>query len=334
MPGKTTIQWTDMSWNPITGCQKVSEGCRNCYAKAIHDRRYKAHLSGKEMPKQYHDAFEVVQFHENRLDFPLHVRKPTKFFVNSGSDVFHESVSYEFIRRMFDVMIACRQHTFQILTKRPHRMLDFTAWHIGQEKAEGFTIKQYPSNVWFGVSVEDQATANSRIPLLLQTPAAIRFISAEPLLGEINGSYGQWLSSVEAEKIEDSDSHKLKMKNSIDWVICGGESGKNARPMHPDWARSLRNQCQAAGVPFFFKQWGAYLPVEKIPEPGAPGIYVWESQDGIRRNPDYYTVHQWDDHTVSIRLPKYHNAELDGLEWHEHPLIGRSAEGGQSFVPT
>jgi protein gp37 len=228
MGTETKIEWTDATWNPVTGCTNVSEGCRNCYAERVLPR------TGQ--------SFDTVVCHPDRLDAPLHWRKPRRIFVNSLSDLFHEDVPREFIKSVVGVTVDCPQHTFQILTKRPQRMLEFC-----RECA-------FPSNVWLGVSCEDQQTADERIPLLLQTPAAVRFISAEPLLGPIDARRYLPVIARPREAISEVAASRTPRNDRLDWVICGGESGPHARPMHPTWARSIRDQCQAAGVPFFFKQ--------------------------------------------------------------------------------
>ncbi|MEM7737642.1 MAG: phage Gp37/Gp68 family protein [Deinococcota bacterium] len=220
----TSIEWTDETWNPVVGCTKVSQGCKNCYAKTLHDKRHKAYLDGKQMPKQYAEPFETIQLKPERLEQPLHWRNPRKIFVNSVSDLFHEQVPFEFIDRVFAIMAATPKHTYQILTKRPERM------HLYLRNL----YKKPLPNVWLGTSVENQDVIH-RIDELRQVPAVLRFLSCEPLLGPL-----------------ELDLH------DIHWVIVGGESGKDARPMHPDWARAIRDQCIEADVPFFFKQWGAY----------------------------------------------------------------------------
>src|SRR3990167_4822889 len=226
------IEWTDETWNPTTGCNKVSEGCKNCYAEVQHRRMMAMH------PKKYKRPFLDGAFaDEASLENPLHFKKPTKFFVNSMSDLFHENISFTFIARVVRMMEDCPQHTFQVLTKRPERMLEFWNW---------FSKHALPpaENVWLGVSCENQKAADERIPLLLQVPAAVRFLSCEPLFGEIN------------------IRKYFTMLRTLHWFIAGGESGHHARPMHPDWARGLRDQCKAAGVPFFFKQWGEWVGLE------------------------------------------------------------------------
>lgn len=224
----TKIEWATDVWNPVTGCQKVSQGCKNCYAER---------LAGRFWGDR---KFTDVQVHPDRLDQPLKWRKPRRIFVSSMSDLFHEDVPTSFIGDVVDVMGSCPQHTFMILTKRPQRMADL--WRINS--APGGVLSGGLSNAWLGVSAEDQKTADERIPYLLQTPAAVRFLSCEPLLGPIDLGF-PFVSD-----------NPLMVQRHVDWVIAGGEGGPGARPMHPDWARGLRDQCVSAGVPFFFKQWG------------------------------------------------------------------------------
>jgi protein gp37 len=262
----TKIEWTDETWNPVTGCTKVSQGCKNCYAERLAPRVFAGQMyspPGETVPTRPR-VFTDVLCHPERLDAPLHWKKPRRVFVNSMSDLFHEDVPDEFIGNVFSTMGNCddqdRGHTFQILTKRPERMLIYMkehardAWNGPRMNCSAFP----PRNVWLGVSVEDQATADERIPLLLQTPAAVRFISYEPALGPIN--LGWYLGRF--------DPMQGATTPNLHWLIAGGESGPNARPSHPDWFRAVRDQCAAAGVPFFFKQWGEWLGAE---QDGAPG---------------------------------------------------------------
>jgi protein gp37 len=277
MADKSSIEWTDATWNPVTGCTKVSPGCDHCYAERIVER-----FKGK-------GAFENVTLNEERLDAPLRWRKPRRVFVNSMSDLFHDSVPDEYIATVFAVMAFARQHTFQVLTKRHGRMRSLlnrqsfrrdvqrVALRREGDRAPWLVKPWWPlRNVWLGVSVEDQKHANLRIPALLDTPAAVRWISAEPLLGPIDlhakdsRTFGpQWLP-VTAYGVNTPDHragdgspigdlYKDMYGPNLDWVVIGGESGPGARPMHPDWARSLRDQCSAAGVPYFFKQTGSLL---------------------------------------------------------------------------
>lgn len=228
---KTRIEWADEVWNPISGCTKVSEGCRHCYAERVARRFW-----GER-------KFGDVRMHPEKLDEPLHWRKPRRVFVNSMSDLFHPSINGDFIANVFRVMEKTPAHRYMILTKRPKEMWNW----FGKYNAE----KPLP-NVWLGVSVETQKTADERIPWLLRTPAAVRFVSAEPLIGPVDlRSYFNSFQPMPWPTIAYPKIH---------WLICGGESGPGARPMHPDWARSLRNQCVDAGVSFFFKQWGEWWP--------------------------------------------------------------------------
>lgn len=236
------IEWTDKTWNPVTGCTKVSQGCKNCYAERMYERFHG------------HGSFKNVICHQDRLTIPMKWKKPSMVFVNSMSDLFHEDVPFLFINAVFSVMADISHHIYQVLTKRPERMIEFFQW-----KKEQFGITWQPSpNVWIGVSVEDQKTADERIPLLLKVQAAIRFLSCEPLLEEID--------FYKTSAVMPSDIHHPwrngPILQGIHWIICGGESGTYARPMHPDWARSLKVQCEIGGVPYFFKQWGEYWPGE------------------------------------------------------------------------
>lgn len=278
MADKTGIEWTDATWNPIRGCSRVSEGCRNCYAEGVAKR-----FSGPGLPYegliakggQWNGEIKLVP---EQLNQPLRWSKPRRIFVNSMSDLFHENVPYTYIDKVFAVMAMAHWHTFQVLTKRPDRMVAYFA-DIKKSPERGFNVCSYFSaddeqidriaciprglpNVWLGVSVEDQATADERIPLLLQTPAAVRWISAEPLLGPVDLTrlnYAAHAYEIDALNAENNDGTYYE-HTSLDWVVVGGESGRSARPMLREWARSLRDQCQAAGVPFLFKQWGEWAP--------------------------------------------------------------------------
>lgn len=281
MSDRTGIEWTDATWNPIRGCSRVSEGCRHCYAEG-QAARIIAMDRGRGVPEgqgsydgllakagQWNGKIKVV---DEALEQPLRWQKPRMIFVNSMSDLFHENVSDKVIDRIFAVMALATQHTFQVLTKRPERMKAYlstpnregivkgAAWellgHMPKRSNAGMKPAFPLPNVWMGVSVEDQTAADERIPLLLQTPAAVRWISAEPLLGAVDLSDWLEVGSLESE---------LGLSNpGIDWVVVGGESGHKARPMHPSWARWLRGQCAAAGVPFLFKQWGEWAPGENV----------------------------------------------------------------------
>jgi protein gp37 len=224
MGTKTGIEWTNAVWNPMTGCTKLSAGCDNCYAAVVASRRtrdvYLKQPPVKDTPQNRADPF-APRFWEDRLTAPLGWKRPMRIFVNSMSDVFHGQFGLDMIRAVFDVMILANWHQFQVLTKRPERALrlaDQLPW---------------PENVWLGTSIENMEVA-LRADSLRATPAAVKFISAEPLLGPVD---------------------RLDL-SSIDWVIGGGESGVGARPCDPSWATGLRDHCQREGVAFFWKQWG------------------------------------------------------------------------------
>lgn len=321
MSDNSAIEWTDATWNPVTGCEKVSPGCDHCYAETFAER-------WRGTPGHYFEQGFDVTLRPGRLDEPLRWRKPRRIFVNSMSDLFHDDVPDEFIARVFAVMALAQRHTFQVLTKRHGRMrslFNSRNWRgsvAGQvrllrpdQPLAEFDALTMPfiggeglPNIWLGVSVEDQKRADLRVPALIDTPASVRFLSCEPLLGPVDIS--RWVSA-------------------LDWVIVGGESGPGARPMRPEWAHDLRDQCTAAGARFFFKQWGAWCPPHQdfgqsiydhvtnedacqvVSSSGAllgrpwPG---WRFQDGSR------------DGVVMRRYPKGAAGRvLDGRTWDEMP---------------
>lgn len=291
MADHTHIEWTDATWNPVTGCREVSPGCKNCYAK----RDWQRLSAPRPVPNAYTGReFHDVQFHPERLHQPSQWKKPRRIFVNSMSDLFHEDVTDQQIEAVFAEMQANERHTFQALTKRIERA---KAWldrvkpspvdgiltldgapprHHGGT-AVAFMAASWPlRNVWLGVTVVNQAEADRDIPLLLATPARVRFLSVEPMLSSIDlrelvtRSDPYLTEAVDALRgeltsVNDHGSGRTDRCARIDWVICGGESGPHARPSHPDWFRSLRDQCAAAGVPFLFKQWGEWLRCETEP---------------------------------------------------------------------
>ena len=254
MADKTGIEWTDATWNPVTGCAKVSAGCKHCYAERNWGRL-------QHLPAYAGRAFTDVATHADRLLQPLSWKRPRRIFVNSMSDLFHQDIHDDFIGMVFRTMARAPQHTFQVLTKRAERMQRL----LTHPKMRGFVgDAPWPlPNVWIGVSVEDQTTADKRIPLLLDTPAAVRWISAEPLLGpmSLTKEYLSMKCGGAYPFRSLGDEHRTKLIDLLGWVVVGGESGPKARPMHPAWARSLRDQCAAAAVPFLFKQWGEWQPV-------------------------------------------------------------------------
>jgi protein gp37 len=234
----TKIQWTDSTWNPVRGCTKVSPGCKNCYAERFAER-------WRGIPGHPFEQGFDVRLVPEALDLPLRWKKPRRVFVNSMSDLFHPDVPDEFIARVFGTMTRAPQHVFQVLTKRADRMRDW--------------VTRFPGlcfNVWLGVSVENQATADERIPELLATPAAIRFLSCEPLLGPVELPMPKIM--VGFPRHITRDRRAIGAPLTLHWVIVGGESGPGARPCHTDWIRSVVEQCKAAGVPVFVKQLGAH----------------------------------------------------------------------------
>ena len=244
MAHKSNIEWTDATWNPVTGCSKVSDGCKHCYAERMAKRLQKMGVD------RYRDGF-AVRTHEEVVAemYTSKWKSDQRVFVCSMSDLFHESVPDHFIAEVFDAMIYRKDITFILLTKRSSLMKRFINGNI--VKYSDFHKNKLPDHIWVGVSVEDQATANVRLSYLLDTAASVKWLSVEPLLGEVSLEFAMLKHIHNTGNIKPYLEHKL-----IDWVVVGGESGPGARPMHPDWVRRLRDECNDAGVPFFFKQWG------------------------------------------------------------------------------
>jgi len=274
----TKIEWTDAVWNPVTGCTKISPGCQNCYAERMAKR-----LAGRYgYPKD--EPFRVT-LHPERLDLPLKWRRPRRIFVNSMGDLFHADVPSKWIERVWQTMLATDGHIYLILTKRPDRM---------RRLAGSSPELSLAKNIWLGITAENQATANERIPILLQIPAAVYFISHEPALGSI---------------IYPPEFLALGRKALI---ITGGESGPGARPMHPDWARLDRDQCVAAGTPFFFKSQGEYCAPSQMPEETYRASV-------LENGPD--TCWNSDDPTPWRVGKKAAGRLLDGRTWDEFPVV-------------
>lgn len=352
---KTRIEWADRIWNPVTGCSKVSQGCKHCYA----EREWESRFTYNPRHIAFGRAFTNVQAHAQRLEMPLSWHKPAKIFVNSMSDLFHESVSFEFIAAVFGCMALAPHHVFQVLTKRPERMEQFFSWVWSEgrilfgpaslcitkllREAEDLPKSVEPMvrdreaqkaipwplpNVWLGVSVEDQATADERIPVLQRVPAAVRWVSAEPLLGPVDMSL--WF---DLYQYEDGDIwHPRNLSRPLispDWVVVGGESGPNARPMHPDWVRNLRDQCVSAEVAFNFKQWGEFI----VPEDGAEACRVcgctWNNacdggcfwaEPGLCSECVNKPIPQGDRPVKYRRIGKKNAGRLlDGQQWDQYP---------------
>lgn len=264
MGDTTHIEWTDATWNPVTGCTRVSPGCVNCYIDWAPPFRVEGrHFTDRDGNRSHAiGATTGVRLHPDRLDWPLRKRswRGKRVFVCSLADLFHDDVPDEYIARVFAVMALTPEVTYQVLTKRPARMRALLA--SGTFAGMVWRDVDDPSwplpNVWMGVTVEDQERADQRIPILLDTPAAVRWLSCEPLLGPVDlDATGMGVTGTSGPESRPS---------AVDWVVAGGESGPGARPMHPDWARSLRDQCRDAGVPFLFKQWGDLVTEEQAPE--------------------------------------------------------------------
>lgn len=306
---KHKIQWLNLpgykgeTWNPIIGCSKVSDGCKNCYAERMANRL--AHN-----PKTNFDYAEVITdgkwngkttLSHKALFKPASWITPRVVFVCSMSDLFHESTSFEEINAIFSVMADCDQHIFIVLTKRPERLVQFAEWKSWAHDVQN--IPWRPSaNVWLGVTAENQEQANIRLPYLNSIEASVKFVSVEPMLGPVDVSL--WMCSGYDEPPYD---------DVISWVICGGESGHHARPLHPDWVRSLRNQCQAAGVPFFFKQWGELLPACQY-ESYKNTVLVNPKQFPSPHNPDKMNTY--------YKVGKHKSGNLlRGVKYEEYPKI-------------
>lgn len=298
MAETTTIEWTrnddgtpGRTWNPVTGCSKVSDGCTNCYAETIAER-FRGHAA---FPKGFD-----VQIRANKVNDPLTWRKPTRVFTNSMSDLFHDEVDREWIAEIFGVMAAARRHTFQLLTKRHGRMrslLNDPAFahkvrHRAQGKGLAISDFTWPlPNLWLGVSVENQQWASIRIPALIDTPAAIRFLSCEPLLGPVDlfaGDHSKherdWDGSDYICLDCSTDERQVpwrvidRSNLGIDWLITGGESGRKARPAHPDWFRSLRDQCQEGSIAYFHKQNGEWADRTQLTGDDRATASIWDEK--------------------------------------------------------
>jgi len=352
MADSTKIEWTDATWNPITGCSVVSPGCTNCYAMRLAGTRMKHHESRiglTDVSKTGPVWNGQVRFNEQWLDQPLRWKKPRMIFVCAHGDLFHENIPDEWIDQVFAVMALCPQHVFQVLTKRADRMreylsdpeigqqwwlraddlactLDLPETHHGMPYlSRGAAVA--PSvmpNVWLGVSAEDQQRADERIPLLLQTPAAVRWVSAEPLLGPINFRWQPYAHQATGESYRaylhrEGSVDQYESLKGISWIVAGGESGPGSRPAHPAWFRSLRDQCAAAGVPYFFKQWGDWTAEIDNADLMSPQ----------QADPDdYFQAHSWPlDHgqyesqrAISYRVGKKRAGNmLDGRQHQEWP---------------
>lgn len=357
MSTKSGVEWTrtihadgtftpGTTWSPVTGCTKKSEGCRNCWAKQEVETRWSKNPNSVFFGRPFSD----VRCHPDQLQQPIRQRKGRRIFVCPRGDLFHEDVPFEFIAAVFGAMAVASHQTFLLLTKRPERMLAFFDWldhesnrvpgHSGPASlcftkllalgenlptqvgtTDPATINWPLPNVQLGVSVEDQAAADERIPMLLKAPAAVRWLSMEPLLGAVDLQLLDCMGS---------------LHRKIDWVVVGGESTPDARPMHPEWVRDLQDQCHHAHVPFFFKQWGEWLPISEMPDAGE-SLYepVPEGQPGDAtrrckvetRAIAYDGGDHWDGSTgypsyLTFKVGKRAAGhQLDGQVYHEIPGV-------------
>ena len=284
--GENGIPYCDYTWNPVVGCL---HGCSYCFAERIAKR-----FNGS---KAFPNGFNPT-FHEGRLTEPMKIKKPSRIFVSDMGDLFGDWVPDEWINDVLMMVQGCSRHTFLFLTKNPKRYREF----------------DFPENAWIGTSVENQAAADERIPQLLQASAAVRFISAEPLLGPVDLRLGPY-PPCSHKGCYNHVSHpcegcgRKQGRLQIDWVIAGGESGPGARPMHPDWVRSLRDQCQAAGTKFFFKSWGDWLP----------NAHEYNCNPG---GVDYEQRHELVGNTAMCRVGKKKSGRLiDSRTWDETPCL-------------
>ena len=300
MADHSKIEWTDATWNPVTGCSVVSPGCTNCYAMRLAGTRLKHHESRAGLTRDT-KAGPVwtgdVRFNEAWLTQPLQWKRPRMVFVCAHGDLFHEDVPDAWIDQVFAVMALAHRHTFQVLTKRSERMRDYLSrhrWHLWAAAGRAIDPLRWQNlppimggdrtpvpNVWLGISAEDQLRADQRIPDLLATPAAIRFVSAEPLLGPIDFNRipmpqdeDRECSALSGHEIAGMVGNAVGWIPPLDWIIVGGENGP--RPMLAEWAQAIRDQCAAADTPFFFKQWGSYLPAGQAMADGR----IWAPRGG------------------------------------------------------
>lgn len=364
MADHTGIEWADSTWNPVVGCSIVSPGCTNCYAMRMAGRLQKINRTGgtgtayvnhydgttAETGKgKYVWTGKVALAPDHIVTAPLRWKRPRRIFVNSMGDLFHESVPDAWIDRVFAIMALCPRHTFLVLTKRSRRMREYLShqpsvrrrWEdvIRATTSDTFFHSPPPvlANAWMGVSAEDQQRANERIPDLLATPAAVRWVSAEPLIGPINfrrlriaPDHHTIIDALDGYAIADSISGSGQERAQLDWVVVGGESGPGARPMHPQWARDIRDQCKTAGVAFYFKQWGEWAPqlgsVELSDDP-EQSRYTWaEWTDWSGKEFHWHIIDrpQWcddmdPDHSMIKCGKRRSGRQLDGVTHDEVP---------------
>jgi len=334
MADNTKIEWTDATWNPITGCTVHSPGCTNCYAMKLAGTRLKHHWSrqGLTIDTKAGPVWNgEVRFNEEWLDQPLRWKRPRMIFVCAHADLFHAGVPNKWIDRIFVKMARCPQHIFQVLTKRSDRMFEYLSQGLLASRIAALVMQEDPDfdfrnfawplrNVWPGVSVEDQERANQRVPDLIATPAWVRWVSAEPLLGPIDFTRISTMRWRGAEVLDALTGQLSGMfgdpchysVGGLDWIVAGGESGENARACHPEWAIGLRDQCTTADVPFLWKQWGEWKPFVSM---GDTGTFVDASGEysGARLH------HFPDGHELAKVGKKAAGRLLDGVEHNGFP---------------
>lgn len=313
----TTIEWTKRpgtigeTWNPTTGCNKVDRGCKHCYAETMHKR-----LRAMGQAKYAAPFLDGAVGHIDTLTIPLSWTKPRTVFVNSMSDLFHKDLPFTFILEVMHTIQTTPQHTYLVLTKRPERALEFWAWMQGQMPDGRWDP---PRNLWMGTSANDQASANVRVPILLNLKGVLRFLSYEPATGpldltQIEGTLHERMGKPRINALAglkysgydiDRDNPRLH------WVICGGESGPKAVPMHPAWARKVRDDCKAAGVPFFFKQYGAWAPITYLNAEGVPAVRFTSEKN-------VFTFTEPGQNMIKVGKNKSGH-ELDGQVWQQFP---------------
>jgi protein gp37 len=346
----SSIEWTDATWNTLSGCTRISEGCLNCYIQRTPPFR----MAGRKFDSPEIGGKTGIILHEDRLELPLHWRNPRRVFVNSLADLFHDDVPTEHIAKVFATMARAERHTFQLLTKRPARMRSLLAdgglklLEATSDETTAHALYDAPwplPNVWVGTSVESQKWADIRIPQLLRTEAAVRFLSCEPLLGPIDligdihaghdwhTDFGQPVcltcSTEDTTVAYFEREHRI---DGIDWVIVGGESGPGARPMHPDWARSLRDQCNEAEVPYFFKQHGEWAPRSGLAPEDLANLwnekrvtYVHPADGRTQSHGDWGMRDHLEGWAAVQRVGKHFaGRELDGRTWDEMPRVAEA----------
>lgn len=390
MARNSKIEWTNDTWNVITGCTLVDSGCKYCYAAQLAATRLKNHDSRKGLARKNAKGTAQftgeVRFNRQWLDQPLKAQKPRMYFVCAHGDLFHPDVPDDWIDQIFSVIVQRPQHTFQILTKRPDRAAEYLgelATCPVEWRTKRFNYHPAPTwplrNVWLGTSISDQASADCRVPALLSAPARLHFVSAEPMLGPIRldrieehvdtfedcGGHpdtsvplathdATWLNALVGKydcehrnpdgtpmASDFMDVGILHTGGKIDWVICGGESGKEARPMHPDWARSLRDQCQASGTPFLFKQAGEWTAWQFDSPPLLRNAYTGflvdrhvfipaDTDKDPTWNDGLTYVHEGHSHVMFQRAGKKAAGRLlDGIEHNAFPNSPAEQKGGE-----